>query len=520
MTPSTRPWNHAFDLIAWVDDDILVADAAQSLASFADRFGLWPPAPFASAPPLIVGGSDSLQRVSRSTGAASSHPFNSGLLLVRASAKAAALLRLVWDAAPVLVPWSLNQPVFEQEAFTLLWPALRKTVAVAAKRALQSVKANFLPGDFALHAAGMATTERVAMVVGIAARCGAKRRAAAGKPPLCDVPGFRGGARFSNTASLLMALVGVQLGRSVAAVGAPTAGVHVLSVVASHLLPACLYLVPRGARRAAEGDDGEGDLARTPRLATKLDEFAVNASRRSARDEGAAFFATGFPRAPDLLVVSRVAGASSLAAAAAKAAESETSAARIVAAAVATAAGASSDPLGASADKAVSAASAGAAAAAPGEVAAAAPALGPGSGGGGLAAVLIFAPREADDGQMAASLRASAGLVRPASGIVCVLGTRSVGEGAPGSGTCTRASLSRAEMLAALREGPGAPPAGFRVAGASLPWAEGEELDANFFAAAREAGASFAEAWAANETARPAARVDWDCPAVCFAPAG
>jgi hypothetical protein len=505
--------SRAFDVVAWIDDDILITDAAQSLASLADRFGLFPPLPYSPAPPLILGGSDSLLRVSSGTGAYSSHPFNAGLMLVRASAKAAALLRLVWDAAPVLMPWALIHPVYEQEAFTLLWPALRKTVAVAAKRTLQSVDANFLPGDFAFHAAGMATAKRVARLADVAARCGATRRAAAGGPPLCTAPGFHGGARFASTQSMLTAMVGVQLGRSVAAVGAPIAGVYVLLVVASQLMPGCLYLVPRIAGRAADEDGG--DVSLSPLIVAKLDEHAVNASRRAASDEGAAFFTTGFPRAPELLVVSHVASASSLFAAAAMAADSEAGATRTVASAMA-AAGLSANSgvaaaavAAATADAAVAAAAVDAAAAAPNEASVG------GGAGGGLAAVLIFAPRYADDEQMAESLRTSAGLVRPASGVICVLGARVEFVSGTIAGACSRATLPRAQMLAALRSGG---PASFRVAGASLAWEDEGEGDADFSAAAREAGESFAEAWAVNETARSAARQSWDCPAVCFAP--
>jgi hypothetical protein len=518
-----------FDLVVWWDDDILVADPSQSLATFADRFGLFPPLPHSPAPPLILCGSDSFRMLSRSTGASIGHPFNSGLILARASTKAAALLRLVWDTAPVLVPRALRFSVFEQEVFTLLWPALQKTVSVAAMRAIQSLSSNFLPGDFAFHAAGMATAERALLLAGVSSRCGAARRAAAGGPPLCDAPGYGGGARFATTPELLMAMVGAQLGRSVAAVGAPVASVHILAVVASNLRPACLYLVPRAGPAA---DDGDGDLALLPALAARLDGLAVNSSKRAAIDEGAAFFATGQPRMPDTMIFARVASAESLAAAAATAAGAEAGAAQAVAEALAHVAlldAQEASAVGVAAEADVAAASAESFLGhdvSGGRISGGSGGGGGGGGGGdggGLAAVLVFAPRRANDELMAARLRESAGLVRRASGVVCVLGTRGVGAGGTSWGACSRPALSRAQMLAALRSGGGA--AGFRVAGASLPWeggggAEDNDVargeDASFFAASSEAGVSFVESWAANATARPGARLSWDCPAVCF----
>ena len=510
-----------FDLVVWVDDDIMVVDASQSLGGLADRFGLWPPLAHSPTPPLILCGSDSYYVLSRSTGAQNSHPFNSGLLMARVDEKTAALLRLVWDAAPVLAPRSLQHPVFEQDVFTLLWPALRRTVAIAARRAMQSLSSNYLPGDFAFHTAGMATAQRSARLGDLAARCGAGELQALG---LCSAAGFGGGARFASSPDMLLALVGAQLGRSVAAVGTPTAGVHVLAVVVDNLRPAVLYIVPEdgaGADLAAVAD-AYADAPLTVTLIGRLDELALNASRRAAVADGAAFFAAWHPgRSLKSLVFSRVAGAAGLeaAASAAAVAEAEAAAAAANASTAADAAGPLEDAVAvATKDAEVEGAT---------HVPTRTPMVGAG-GGGGFAAVLLFAPHhapEAEATRLRTRLAEAAPLVRPASGVICVLSTRSEERGL--AGACSRAALSRAEMLAALQggvtgaNGSASGDFAFRVAGVSMPWAWGEGEggdDAAFFDAAREGGGSPIETWATGGAAeREAGRIAWDCPAVCFA---
>ena len=515
------------DVIVFFDDDIIITDPSQPLGALADRFGTFPPLIY--EPPaarLLLLGEDMLETPWGLTGAVKVNPANSGLILARADARAAALLRLVWDAAPVLSARSLTLPNFEQEIFALLWPALRVSSIAAPKRALQSMLGwendnsswAWLPGDFAAHPAGL--PDKAQRLQALAAHCGARVAGAAGVAGAasaaaqgtvgCSAPAFFGGARFSQTTALLRALVGEQLGRSVAAVGAPPAGAYVATFVAESLRPAVFFMAPLAAAAGA-APGPEAPLAAG--LIDALNSRALTASRQAAAALGMALFATqDFPR-PQCNLLGRVVGAPSLGAAARSAAALEEQIAeRILAAGSAAAANSSASPQP--------------------------PAF------GGLAAVLIFAPHggaagdgaaaelRAEAARLAATLAEAAPLVRPASGVVCVLGTRRLGEGGDAratAGACSRPALARIEILAALARGAGA---AFRVAGASLPWDVDEDAgsardsaeDAAFFAAAREhfsaSGGKGAPWVLGGAAARAAAREPWDCPCVCFARAG
>ena len=143
-------------LVAWVDDDILITDARVSLALLADRFGLVAPARRgSSAPlraaddwsllrasegaqaedtldvePLLLLGAEEFSVLSKTTGAVLAFPANTGLIVARADARAAALLRLVYDAAQIVVPRALRRAQFEQDALALMWPSVRHVVQV------------------------------------------------------------------------------------------------------------------------------------------------------------------------------------------------------------------------------------------------------------------------------------------------------------------------------------------------------------------------------------------------------
>jgi len=518
------------DLVVFFDDDIIITDPSQPLGALADRFGTYPPLVYEpAAARLLLLGEDLLEIPWRPTGAVKVHPANSGFILARADARAAALLRLVWDAAPVLSARSLTLPNFEQEIFALLWPALRVSSTAAPKRALQSMigwgnddwSSAWLPGDFAAHPAGL--PDKAQRLQALAALCGAKAAGAAGAAGVagtasaaaqgtvgCSAPAFFGGARFSQTTALLRTLVGEQLGRCVAAVGAPPAGAYVATFVAESLRPAVFFMAPLAAAAGA-APGPEAPLAAG--LIDALNSRAQAASRQAAAALGMALFATqDFPR-PLCNLLGRVVGSPTLGAAARSAAALEEQIAeRVLAAGSAAAANSSASPRP--------------------------PAF------GGLAAVLIFAPHggaagdgaaaelRAEAARLAATLAEAAPLVRPASGVVCVLGTRRLGEGGDAratAGACSRPALARIEMLAALARGAGA---AFRVAGASLPWDVDEDAgsarnsadDAAFFAAAREhfsASGGKGASWVlGGAAARAAAREPWDCPCVCFGRAG
>ena len=292
-------------LVAWLDDDILLTDARVSLALLADRFGLAPPGPLDAArlpddwallrraeagartegaaaedvEPLLLMGAEEYNVLSRTTGAVLLFPVNTGVIVARADARAAALLRLVYDAAALLVPRALQRAQYEQDALALLWPSLRHLVRVAPWRALQSQHGHWREGDFALHPAGLEMDARVRML-----RERAAAAAVEGVGVMGDgaVAGGRGAVqpRYETALKLLASLACVGCGRAVLVRGARAGDAALLVELVRALRPRTLLLEEVGAGL---------DVARL--RADAEEEIAL-----AARAAGAAFFALRHPR--------------------------------------------------------------------------------------------------------------------------------------------------------------------------------------------------------------------------------